>query len=173
MINQLSLRNISKILLIDTLAIGLIYLLPALSHAFPFPLYYMEPMRIIAIVVYFISNNKNNTYLIALTLPLFSMIFTGHPIPIKAALISIELFFNVLILNYLIENFNFRKIFLALIFSILASKIIYYSIKFFLLQLDFLSGSLISIPLAIQLISLTITSSIFYLFLKNKSIKLN
>lgn len=162
--------NIYKIVLVDFGAIISIFLLPSVSHLFPFPLYFAEPMRIITIIVYFLSKNHKNSLLIALTIPIFSIIFSGHPIPLKASLISIELLVNVFILDICIRYFR-CNVFIALSLSILASKIMYYFLKYLIIQFGFLQGSLVSIPLYIQLISLIITSLMFYVFIYKKNRK--
>lgn len=162
--------NVYKIALVDLGAILAIYFLPSVSHLLPFPMYFAEPMRIITIAVYFLSKNHKNSLLIALTLPLFSMMFSGHPIPLKASLISIELLMNVFMLDIFIRYFKW-KVFIALSVSILASKVVYYFLKYMIIQFGFLQGSLVSIPLYIQLISLIITSLVFFVFLYPKNRK--
>lgn len=157
----------AKIILVDILAITAVYLIPSIAHFSPFPLYYAEPMRLVAIVVYFLTRNHWNSLALAFTIPLFSMLFTGHPIPIKAILISIELAINILLLNLLISKFKFHLL-IALFSSIILSKVIYYFLKYLLLTSSIMSGSLISIPIYIQLLSSAITTLLFFIFLVKK-----
>ncbi|MGY6743327.1 MAG: hypothetical protein ACXIUQ_11370 [Cecembia sp.] len=157
----------TRIILADILAITAVYLIPSIAHFSPFPLYFAEPMRLIAITVYFLSKNHWNAMVLAFTLPFFSMLFTGHPIPLKAILISVELFLNILFLRIMTKNLNLHLL-LALFSSILFSKILYYFLKYALLTTSLMSGSLISIPIYIQLFSSAITAILFFVFLYNK-----
>lgn len=154
-------KDIPKILILDVLAVVAVFLLPSLSHFFPFPLYFIEPMRLAALSVYFLSRYKLNAYLLALALPIFSMLYSGHPIPLKAVLISIELVANLLILNFLLGKFPQVKV-IPLFLSIILSKLLYYSLKYAFLTMGILKGSLVSIPIYIQLIIAAVTSIVFF-----------
>jgi hypothetical protein len=173
MLNQLTQdkNTVIRIVLTDTLSITLIYFIPVISHLSPFPLYYSEPMRLVAIAAYFASRNKWNAYLLALTLHVFSLAFSGHPTFFKASLISVELFLNMLLLDTLIQNLKW-KTFLALVISISVSKIFYYAMKYIFISISLLQGNLISIPIPIQMASVAITASFYFIliniFHKNK-----
>lgn len=168
--NQTIELSVFRLALVDLLAILAIYSLPTISHFFPFPMYFSEPMRIIAIAVYFLSKNRKNSFLLALTLPLFSMMFSGHPIPIKAGLISMELLINIFLLDVFFKRFKWNA-FIALSSSILLSKVLYYFSKYIFIKLTFLEGALVSIPIYIQILSLMITSLVFFIFLQQKTEK--
>ena len=87
-------RTNVKTYLIDFSLLLFIYFLPAISHLFAFPVYYLDPMRI-ALVVALIHTSKKNSFLIALTLPLFSFLISSHPQLIKSFLLSAELIINL------------------------------------------------------------------------------
>ncbi len=53
------------------MAIGVIMFLPAISHIMPFPLYYMDPMRLVLLGVYFVNRNHKNAYLLAIGIAYF------------------------------------------------------------------------------------------------------
>lgn len=150
------------ILVSDIVAIVAIMFLPAISHLMPFPLYYLDPMRLVLLGVYFVSRNNKNAYLLALGLPIFSMLYSGHPVFYKAILISIELFINMVVLHFL-----FRKganIFYAVFLSIILSKIMYYLFKFAFIEWSLISGKLFSTSLIIQLMIATGLSAVFFIF---------
>jgi hypothetical protein len=155
-----------RIALTDLGAILLIYLIPSTAHFIPFPIIYAEPMRIVAIAAYFLSKNYLNALLIALSLPIFSLLFSGHPTLYKASLISIELFLNILILHILLFKYKIHTL-TAVVIGIVVSKVVYYSLKYFFISISLLQGSLFSIPIYIQLISTAITGLVFYLFLRS------
>ena len=91
-----------KTYLIDFSLLLMIYFLPAISHLFAFPVYYLDPMRI-ALVVALVHTSNKNAYIIALTLPLFSFLISSHPQIIKSFLLSAELVIN-LSLFYLLKD---------------------------------------------------------------------
>lgn len=67
-----------RAVLIDIIALAFIYSIPALSHMLSLPVYLIEPMRLMLIIA-MVHSNKTNAYIIALTMPLFSYLVSGHP----------------------------------------------------------------------------------------------
>ena len=123
-----------KTYLIDFSLLLMIYFLPAISHLFAFPVYYLDPMRI-ALVVALIHTSKKNAFIIALTLPLFSFLISSHPQIIKSFLLSAELVIN-LGLFFLLKD-KLKNVFTSLFLSILISKVVYYSLKFAFISFRF------------------------------------
>jgi hypothetical protein len=158
----LSSKNVRTVL-IDITALLFIYLTPAISHLFSFPIYLLEPMRIM-LILSLAHTSKNNAYLIALTLPVFSYLISTHPSIIKSLLITGELVFNVWLFFYL--SGKIKNVFAAAASSIIISKIAYYAFKFLLISAGLITGSLVSTPLLLQLVVLTIMSG--YLWFNHK-----
>ncbi len=156
-----------KSILVNTLAICVIYFTPALSHLLNFPLYLIEPMRLM-LVFALVHTNKKNAYLLALTLPIVSFLISGHPVFFKMLLIAFELSFNVLLFYLLIKSVS--NLFMAAIGSILLSKLAYYGIKYLLLKSLLLNGTLISTPLYIQIIMSLAFTLYIYFALKHKKV---
>jgi hypothetical protein len=144
----------------DLIALLAIYLVPAISHMLSFPVYYLEPMRIMLILAIAHTSKKNN-YLIALTLPLFSLLISAHPSLIKTSLVTSELLLNVWLFFFLSEKLS--KNTTSMLISILISKIFYYLVKFLLINSALMSGDLISTPLYFQVIMMFIMSGYIYL----------
>ena len=155
------------LVLTDLMAVILVLILPALSHLLPFPLYYLDPMRLVLFAAYFVNRNEWNAYALAIALPVFSMLYTGHPIPVKAMLISFELLLNMLVLSLLLNRGV--SVFMAVLASIVLSKIAYYLAKWTLIQAAFLEGNLFSTSLITQLLIALGLSSVFYLFMGKKN----
>jgi hypothetical protein len=153
-----------KTYLIDFFLLLLIYFLPAISHLFAFPIYYLDPMRI-ALVVALIHTSKKNAYIIALTLPLFSFLISSHPQILKSFLLSAELIINLSLFFLLKEKL--KNVFTSLFISIIISKVIYYLLKFVLIYFALLNDKLFSTPFYFQLISAIILST--YIYLVNRS----
>ncbi len=115
-----------KSLIFDIVALGFIFLMPAISHMLAFPLYFVEPMRIM-VVLAMVHTHRNNAYLLALALPLFSFVMSGHPILVKAVIISLELMVMVGAF-YLLKKYV--HIFAAIFTAIILSKVFYFAVKF-------------------------------------------
>jgi hypothetical protein len=148
-----------NVLLIDGVLLAALYLVPAVSHATALPVYLLEPMRI-ALIIALLFTNRANTYFIAVTLPLASVLLTGHPEPLKALLMCIE--FSILVAAY---GFLSRRLgipaFAALTAGILLGKVVYYALKAGALGAGWLSGSLVSTPVKFQFILAIGTAAVF------------
>jgi hypothetical protein len=159
-LSVIEIKSNIKTYLIDFFLLLSIYFLPAISHLFAFPVYYLDPMRI-ALVVALIHTSKKNAYIIALTLPLFSFLISSHPQIIKSFLLSAELIINLSLFFLLKEKL--KNLFASLFISIVISKVIYYSLKFVLIYFALLNDKLFSTPFYFQLISVIILSTYIYL----------
>lgn len=136
-------------MIIDAIVLGLAYIIPALSHLFSLPIYYLDPMKILLFLGWILSRNHYNAMFMAVTIPLFSMWVTGHPTLVKSTLISLELTVMMLVFLWL-----FRQkisVWISVFLSIVCSKIIYYLLKYVWLSVGWLDGNLISTPLGAQL----------------------
>lgn len=149
-----------KSVLFDLIALVAIYLVPAISHVVGFPVYYLEPMRIM-LVLAIVHTSRKNAYLIALTLPLFSLLISTHPSLVKSSLITLELLLNVWLFFFLSEKLSNKM--LSMFISIILSTIFYYILKLIMINTALLSGNLISTPLYIQIIMLIFFSGYVYL----------
>ncbi len=154
----LSLRNIT----VDMVIFICIFFIPALSHMAPFPLYLMDPMRILLFTGYLLTRQNANTLLLALAIPLFSSLVTGHPPLFKAILISIELTVNLLLFMKLISNTKLH-IALSLFLSIIMSKLVYYGLKLAFISFGLIDGELVTTNLWMQLATTVFVSVLFYL----------
>lgn len=155
-----------KVILVDVLVFAFILIIPAISHLVPFPLYLIEPMRIALLMGYFLSRNTYNGFFLAISIPLFSTLITGHPVLLKSTLIAAELGVNIAFFYLLFYRMQWG-VFSAIITSIVLSKVFYYGCKFIFLQNGWLKGSLISTGLESQAITLTIISVVLWLLFRN------
>ena len=145
--------------LIDVALLATLYFLPSFSHVTALPLYMFEPMRI-TVVIALLFTNRANAFFIAFTIPLASMMITGHPVPFKALLMGIELSILVATYSYLVQLTRIPA-FAALTGAILLSKVIYYIMKFAALSAGLLAGNLVSTPFQTQLILAVGTAAVF------------
>jgi len=146
-------------ILIDIGLLAALYLLPAFSHLTALPLYMFEPMRV-ALLVALLFTARANAFLIAFTLPLASFLLSGHPVPVKALLMGIELTVLVACYGYLAQKLRVPA-FAALAAAILAGKLVYYAMKYLALGAGWLGGSLVSTPLQTQLLLALATAAVF------------
>ncbi len=148
-----------NLLLIDIVLLTVLYMLPGFSHLTALPLYRFEPMRI-AILVAILFTNRANAYFIAFTIPLASNMFTGHPVPLKALLMGIELVILVATYSYLVRHDRF-PVFAALFTAMIFGKVVYYTMKYVALNTGWLAGNLVSTPVQTQVILAVSTALIF------------
>ena len=163
-------KSISGTAVFDFAVLTFIYLIPTISHLIAFPLYYLDPMRFVLIFA-LLHTSKRNTFIIAITLPLFSFLISSHPSIIKAGLLSTELLLNVILFFILFSKTNSRVISLA--FSIVISKIIYYLLKYIAIESGVLADRLFSTPFYYQAIVILIISLYVFIFEQFRSLDNN
>jgi hypothetical protein len=161
-------REKIKSILFDIVALAFIYFVPTISHYLSVPLYLIEPMRLM-LVLAMVHTNKRNAYIIALTLPVFSLLMSGHPIAIKAVIISMELVLNVWLFYTLSKKW--KNTFAVMLLSIILSKLAYYGVKFGLISLAVFDTQLISTPIYLQAITSVVFSAYLFLLFKRKEAK--
>lgn len=154
------LKRKTHIIIFDILAVAAIYLIPSISHFLHFPLYYFDPMRLMLILA-LVYTNRKNTFLIAATLPIFSLLISAHPSLIKSLIICAELTLNVW-LYYRLSR-NFKNHFIPIFFSIIIAKVFYYSVKYISLNTSLINGELFSTPLYFQFSIAILFSGYLYL----------
>ncbi|MBS1516020.1 MAG: hypothetical protein JSS63_13370 [Bacteroidetes bacterium] len=165
MVAKTSNISLLKIFLTDAVILALVYFIPAFSHVSVIPVYLLDPMRILLLTGFLFSRSEPNAYLLALTIPLISTLITGHPVFYKAILISIELAANVfLFVSIFKKTSRFAPV--VLLVSIILSKIIYYTLKFFFIKINLIDGALITTDLLTQGITITIVVILFSLSYK-------
>ena len=154
-------EELFRIVVLDSILVSLVLIMPAVVHALGVSARFIEPMRLSLFASAFMVSDKRNSYLLAATLPLISMCVIGMPIWYKAVLMSVELSANIFIYYSLCG----RRInpFVAVLTSIIASKAIYYFLKYILIQFAvFPQGTLISNVVPQIIVALSI-ATIFYI----------
>lgn len=156
-----------KTIALDILALSFIYFTPAISHLFNFPIYYLDPMRIM-LILSLAHTSRKNSYIIALSLPLFSFIISSHPSIAKTFLISAELSLNIWLFYFISKKI--RNEFVSILGSIVASKLVYYFLKIIFIQINLIDGELITTPIYIQVLTtIAFSTYIYFLLSKKKS----
>ena len=158
-------NTLRKALIIDLLALGFIYFTPSIAHLLNFPVYMLEPMRVM-LILSLAHSTRQNSYLLALTLPLFSFLVSGHPEAVKMMIITAELTVNVF-LFYLLAD-RMRNLFLAGVVSIVASKVFCYLAYLVVFSMAFVREEAGALFLGVQLLTTLIFSGYLY-FLSKKA----
>lgn len=156
-----------KTIIVDLCLLTFIYYVPTLAHAFRAPIYMFEPMRVALFMAVLLLRDRRNAFLLAITLPLFSFMVSGHPIAVKNLIMSIELFVNIFLLYKLIDLRVGQM--LSCFISILVSKVVYYGMKILAINVGLLAAKTIDTPIYIQLF-VAVFLSILFVFINNKNI---
>ncbi len=156
-----------KPFVVDAFVLASVYFMPILAHSFEIPVYLFEPMRMALFMSIFFLNSRNNAYFLALCLPLFSFIVTGHPVVIKNIIMAMELLVNV----YVLFKFLDLKInpFACSLMSIVISKSIYYALKYIAVGFGFMNTAIIGTSVVIQVMVALVLSVLFWLAFRRKN----
>lgn len=154
-----------KTVCLDIIALAVIYFVPAFAHNFQIPIYLAEPLRII-LVLSVLHTRKENAYILALTLPLFSYLISGHPIFFKMLIVMFELTLNVWLFLDLSKRMN--NIIFPMFLSIVVSKVFYYTFQFLFISLNLLNIDQIDHPIFPQVIVTLVFSIYAVLILRKK-----
>ena len=151
--------NTFPIIFFDIILLFGVYCFPAISHVLPIPLYLFEPMRIILFsLLLFFPFAKKNAVIMAMTIPIFSYIFSDHPILPKAILMSAELTLNVSLFSWFSKKINIG---VSVFVSVIISKCIYYLLKAALIYFGLLNMELAVTTFETQLILAAILGVVF------------
>jgi hypothetical protein len=157
-----------KSAVIDILALAFVYFLPSMVHLFPsVNLWYAEPMRLM-LILSLVHARKENSYILALTLPIFSLLVSSHPSFPKSLLIITDLILNTYLFFYLSKKFG--NVLIGIAGSILISKIVYYGLKYILISSAVITPPLITTPLYFQVITTVLFSAYLWLFLRKQKL---
>jgi hypothetical protein len=143
----------------DISALVFVGLVPAASHLFKIPVYYIEPMRVMLILALLYSS-RLNAYALAIMLPLFSFLVSGHPAPLKMMIIMAELLLNAWLFLYFYQKTS--RSFLSAFGSILLSKIFCYVMYFIVFSMAFVKAEAEMTFLLAQVILTLLLSSLVW-----------
>jgi hypothetical protein len=106
-------------------------------------------MRLL-IILAIAHTSRRNAYVLAIVLPVFSYVISSHPSMFKMLAIMMELILNIWLFFYLWKRM--KTIFVAMLASIVISKMVYYLLKYIMIRLDLIEGTLIATPWLAQMI---------------------
>jgi len=167
--DSLSIRteDIRRGLILDIFALAVVYFTPAIAHLIRLPFYMIEPMRLM-VVLSIAHSTRINSYVLALTLPLFSWAVSGHPELYKMLIMTVEIVTNVF-LFYLLFSKN-GSVFLSMIISIVVSKIACYTLYLVFFSIMFIEEEAETSFLIAQVVTTLLFSSYVAFILRKKTL---
>ena len=150
----------------DVAALLFVGLVPAVSHLFNFPVYYIEPMRIMLVLALLFSS-RWNAFALAIALPLFSFLISGHPFPLKMIIIMAELLLNAWL--FLLFYRNSKMPFLSTFGSIVLSKMFCYIMYLAVFSMAFVKDEAESAFLIAQVVLSVLLSGIVWFIVNRRN----
>lgn len=120
-------RSMKHVVLLDAALIAAACLLPVFSHVASFPLYQLNPMLFLLLAGMALVEERRNAYLIAVLLPVVSMLAVGMPAPAKACCMVAE--YSVVVALFGLLSERCWSTFASILLAMLAGKICFYILK--------------------------------------------
>lgn len=142
-------NKLVRTVIIDVVLLAAICIIPAMSHILSFPIYKLNPMLLFLLLGTALVSDRRNAYLLAVALPLVSMAVSGMPIPAKAACMVPELLAVVALYQLLSRR---MPVAVAMFVSIIAGKLVFYSLMAVIVAPEHLIGTAVWLQLAVAII---------------------
>jgi hypothetical protein len=127
--------GVLKGLVLDIIALAIVFFTPRVGQILHFPFYMVEPMRMM-VMISIAHSNRANSYLLALALPFFSWAVSGHPEFFKMLVMTGEITVNVFLFYLLFRKLD--SVIMAMIISIVVSKVFCYALYLLFFSMMFL-----------------------------------
>jgi len=151
----------------DIAALVFVGLVPDASHLLKIPVYYIEPMRVM-LVLALLYSSRFNAYALAVVLPLFSFLVSGHPVPVKMMIIMAELLLNAWL--FLLFYQKTKKSFLSAFGSIIISKGFCYFSYFIVFSMAFVKAEAeMAFLFAQMILTLALSSLVWFINYRRNS----
>lgn len=159
-------QSLWRVAAIDVLLLAVACLVPAVSHLLSLPLYYLNPMLLMLLAGMLLVNDRRNAYLLAVLLPVVSMLAVGMPTPLKALCMVAEYSAVVFVYGRLQSWCDrFVGTLGAMLIAMLCGKVVYYLLKALLLS----PVVLVSTPVWMQLLVVVVAAIAFATLLNLKT----
>ena len=158
-------QSLWRIAAIDAVLLVVACGVPALSHLLAWPLYWLNPMLLVLLAGMLLVGDRRNAYLLAVLLPVVSMLAVGMPTPTKALCMVAE-YSTVVFVSGRLQAWNgqFAGTFGAMLLAMLGGKAVYYLLKAVLLA----PVVLVSTPVWMQLAVVVVAAAIYATLMKLK-----
>ncbi|MBQ6067904.1 MAG: hypothetical protein IJK84_00235 [Bacteroidales bacterium] len=143
-----------RVVAIDALLLMVACLVPTLSHLLAWPLYQLNPMMLVLLAGMLLVGDRRNAYLLAVLLPVVSMLAVGMPTPLKALCMVAEYATLVFVCGRLQAwNGSWLGRTGALLVAVLAGKVVYYMLKALVLAPAVLVGTSVWLQLGVAVVA--------------------
>lgn len=139
-------RSSARVMIIDAVLLAFICAVPALSHVFAIPFYKLNPMAMCLLAGMLLVRWKGNGYLLAVLLPVVSMLVSGMPVPAVCVCMVAELLSVVGVYDLLERR---AGVFVSIIAALLSGKVVFYLLKTVLVAPAVLIGTNVWLQLAV------------------------
>ena len=139
-------RSSARVMLIDALLLVFICAVPALSHVFAIPFYKLNHMAMCLLAGMLLVRWKGNGYLLAVLLPVVSMLVSGMPVPAVCVCMVTELLTVVGVYDLLERK---AGAFVSIIAALVSGKVVFYALKAVLVAPAVLIGTNVWLQLAV------------------------
>lgn len=130
---------------VDALLLTAACLVPVASHAFSLPLYQLNPMALCLLLGMALVGDRRNGVLLAVLMPVVSMLVTGMPVPAKCLCMVAELLTIVAV--YALMSNRIRPL-LSVLTAMLCGKVVYYLLKALIISQAVLVGTSVWLQMA-------------------------
>ena len=154
-------QSLWRIAAIDVLLLTVACLVPTVSHLLAWPLYYLNPMLLVLLAGMLLVRDRRNAYLLAVLLPVVSMLAVGMPTPLKAVCMVAE-YASVVFVSGLLQRWNdwFVGTLGAMLVAMLTGKAVYYLLKALILAPAVLVSTPVTVQLAVVVVAATLYATV-------------
>ena len=154
-------QSLWRIAAIVVLLLTLACLVPTVSHLLAWPLYYLNPMLLVLLAGMLLVRDRRNAYLLAVLLPVVSMLAVGMPTPLKAVCMVAE-YASVVFVSGLLQRWNDRFVGTlgAMLVAMLTGKAVYYLLKALILAPAVLVSTPVTVQLAVVVVAATLYATV-------------
>ena len=157
-------QSLWRVSAIDALLLTVACLVPTVSHLLAWPLYQLNPMLLVLLAGMLLVRDRRNAYLLAVLLPVVSMLAVGMPTPLKAVCMVAE-YASVVFVSGLLQGWDKRFVGTlgAMLVAMLASKVVYYLLKALLLAPAVLISTSVALQLAVVAVAATVYAGVKFI----------
>ena len=154
-------QSLWRVAAIDALLLTVACLVPTVSHLLAWPLYYLNPMLLVLLAGMLLVRDRRNAYLLAVLLPVVSMLAVGMPTPLKAVCMVAE-YASVVFVSGLLQRWNDRFVGTlgAMLVAMLTGKAVYYLLKALILAPAVLVSTPVTVQLAVVVVAATLYATV-------------
>jgi hypothetical protein len=157
-------QSLWRVSAIDALLLTVACLVPTVSHLLAWPLYQLNPMLLVLLAGMLLVRDRRNAYLLAVLLPVVSMLAVGMPTPLKAVCMVAE-YASVVFVSGLLQGWDKRFVGTlgAMLVAMLAGKVVYYLLKALLLAPAVLISTSVALQLAVVAVAATVYAGVKFI----------